>query len=142
MPYLIVDYWFFQSVGQSRTFYTILGAQLALFGITWLVFCLARAVLPKRLGSVPIAAGIAALLSVPAAAAVFTLLFAVGGVAPIDTATVLTAMIGWHVVIGIGEALITGLVVGSVVAVRPDLVYGARPLLTTRTLEIRPAVPR
>ena len=126
---------------------TALGTNITLMalvgvGVGWLVFCLARAVLPKRLGSVPIAAGIAALLSVPAAAAVFTLMFAVGGVAPIDTATVLTAMIGWHVVIGIGEALITGLVVGSVVAVRPDLVYGARPLLTTRTLEIRPAVPR
>ena len=81
-------------------------------------------------------------MSVPAAAAVFTLLFAVGGVAPIDTATVLTAMLGWHVVIGLGEAIITGLVVGSVVAVRPDLVYGARPLIKARTLEIRPAVTR
>ena len=36
-------------------------------------------------------------------------------------------MLGWHIVIGIGEAVITGLVVGSVVAVRPDLVHGARP---------------
>ena len=111
-------------------------------GVGWLVFCLMRAVLPKRLTSVPLAAGIAAFLSVPAAAAVFTLLFAVGGVAPIDTATVLTAMLGWHVVIGLGEAIITGLVVGSVVAVRPDLVYGARPLIRARTLEIRPAVTR
>ena len=34
--------------------------------------------------------------------------------------------------IGIGEALITGLVVGSVIAVRPDLVYGARPALRAR----------
>ena len=57
---------------------------------------------------------------------VFTRLFAVGGTAPVDTGTVLAAMLGWHVVIGLGEAVITGLVVGSVVAVRPDLVYGAR----------------
>ena len=41
IPDLIVDYWFFQSVGQARVFWTMLGAQLALFGITWLVFCLA-----------------------------------------------------------------------------------------------------
>ena len=41
VPDLIVDYWFFQSVGQSRAFWTMFGAQLALFGITWLVFCLA-----------------------------------------------------------------------------------------------------
>ncbi len=126
---------------------TALGTNITLMalvgvGVGWLVFCLMRAVLPKRLTSVPLAAGIAAFVSVPAAAAVFTLLFAVGGVAPIDTATVLTAMLGWHVVIGLGEAIITGLVVGSVVAVRPDLVYGARPLIKARTLEIRPAVTR
>jgi cobalt/nickel transport system permease protein len=47
-------------------------------------------------------------------------------------------MVGWHTLIGIGEAAITGLVVGSVVAVRPDLVYGARRVLAARELEIRP----
>ncbi len=46
-------------------------------------------------------------------------------------------MVTWHVLIGIGEAVITGLVVGSVIAVRPDLVYGARPALRARTLEVR-----
>jgi cobalt/nickel transport system permease protein len=46
-------------------------------------------------------------------------------------------MLGWHTVIGVGEAVITGLVVSSVVATRPDLVYAARPLLATRELEIR-----
>ena len=46
-------------------------------------------------------------------------------------------MLGWHVLIGLGEALITALVVGSVVAARPDLVHGARPLLAARPLEIR-----
>ena len=38
-------------------------------------------------------------------------------------------MVGWHVLIGVGEAVITGLAVGSIVAVRPDLVYGARRVL-------------
>jgi cobalt/nickel transport system permease protein len=33
-----------------------------------------------------------------------------------------------HVLIGIGEAVITALTVGAVVAVRPDLVHGARDL--------------
>ena len=46
-------------------------------------------------------------------------------------------MVGWHTLIGLGEALITGLVVGAVVASRPDLVYGARALLNARQLEIR-----
>jgi cobalt/nickel transport system permease protein len=33
--------------------------------------------------------------------------------------------------------VITFLAVGSILAVRPDLVYGARPLLERRELEIR-----
>ena len=46
-------------------------------------------------------------------------------------------MLGGHTVIGIGEAVITLLVVGTVAATRPDLVYGAKPLLAARVLEIR-----
>jgi cobalt/nickel transport system permease protein len=37
-------------------------------------------------------------------------------------------MIGVHVLIGIGEGVITALAVGAVMAMRPDLVYGARDL--------------
>ena len=38
-------------------------------------------------------------------------------------------MIGVHVLIGIGEGIITALAVGAVMAMRPDLVYGARGTL-------------
>jgi cobalt/nickel transport system permease protein len=121
---------------------TALGTNITLMGIVgvvvgWLVFVAVRAVLPKRLSLVAPAAAVGALVSVPVAATVFTLLFAIGGTAPVATSTVLTAMVGWHSLIGLGEAVITFLVVGSVVAVRPDLVYGARPALEARQLEIR-----
>ena len=59
-----------------------------------------------------------------------------------DTGKVFVAMVSWHAVIGIGEAVITFLVVASVVGVRPDLVYGARSALRARTLEIRETSPR
>ncbi|WP_205305042.1 energy-coupling factor ABC transporter permease [Nocardioides sp. 616] len=126
---------------------TALGTNITLIGLVtvvvgWFVFVALRRVLPKRPALVAPAAAVAAFLSVPVAAAVFTLLFVIGGTAPVEGATVLKAMVGWHVVIGIGEAVITGLVVGSVVAVRPDLVYGARPLVAGRTLEIRNAEAR
>ncbi|WP_199286835.1 energy-coupling factor ABC transporter permease [Nocardioides houyundeii] len=126
---------------------TALGTNITLIGLVtvvvgWFVFVALRRVLPKRPALVAPAAAVAAFLSVPVAAAVFTLLFVIGGTAPVEGATVLKAMVGWHVVIGIGEAVITGLVVGSVVAVRPDLVYGARPLVAGRTLEIRDAEAR
>jgi cobalt/nickel transport system permease protein len=42
-----------------------------------------------------------------------------------------------HVLIGIGEALITAVTVSSVLAVRPDLVYGARGLM--KPLKLRTA---
>ncbi|MGH3391404.1 MAG: energy-coupling factor ABC transporter permease, partial [Actinomadura sp.] len=54
--------------------------------------------------------------------------------------TVAAAMIGVHVLIGIGEAVITMVTVSSVLAVRPDLVYGARGRLRPLVLEgARPA---
>lgn len=85
-------------------------------------------VLPRRRGSITAASFVAAVLSVPAAAVAFTLIYAVGGTTDVSIGKVATAMIGVHVLIGIGEAVITALTVGAVVAVRPDLVYGARGL--------------
>ncbi len=46
-------------------------------------------------------------------------------------------MVGVHTLIGIGEGIITFLAVGGLIAVRPDLVHGARSVLATRELEIR-----
>lgn len=85
-------------------------------------------VLPRRRRSVTVATFVAALLSVPAAAVAFTLMYALGGTTDVSLSKVATAMIGVHVLIGLGEAAITALTVGAVIAVRPDLVYGARGL--------------
>ncbi|MEV6959289.1 energy-coupling factor ABC transporter permease [Streptomyces sp. NPDC051207] len=85
-------------------------------------------VLPRTRRSVTAAAFVAALVSVPASALAFTLVYAVGGTTDVAIGKVATAMIGVHVLIGLGEAVITALTVGAVVAVRPDLVHGARGL--------------
>ncbi|MHC3430372.1 energy-coupling factor ABC transporter permease, partial [Streptomyces sp. DT18] len=71
---------------------------------------------------------VAALISVPAAAVAFTLMYWIGGTTDISIGKVASAMIGVHVLSGIGEAVITALTVGAVSAVRPDLVHGARGL--------------
>ncbi|MFI2260722.1 energy-coupling factor ABC transporter permease [Streptomyces tubercidicus] len=92
-------------------------------------------VLPRRRRSVTVASFVAALLSVPAAAVAFTAIYALGGTADVPIGKVFTAMVGVHLLIGIGEAAITALTVGAVIAVRPDLVYGARGL--TQPLELR-----
>lgn len=126
---------------------TALGTNITLMalvgvGVGWLVLVALRRVLPRRPGWIAPAAAIAAFASVPAAAAVFAGLFAVGGVAPVAADRVLVAMVGWHLVIGIGEAVVTGLVVASVMATRPDLVHGARSVLAERELEIRTVAVR
>jgi cobalt/nickel transport system permease protein len=92
-------------------------------------------VLPRGRRSITVSAFVAALLSVPAAAVVFTLVYAVGGTTDVPISKVATAMIGVHLLIGVGEAAITALTVGAVIAVRPDLVHGARGL--TQRLKLR-----
>lgn len=92
-------------------------------------------VLPRTRRSITAASFVAALISVPAAALAFTFLYALGGTTDVSIGKVATAMVGVHVLIGIGEAVITALTVGAVIAVRPDLVYGARGL--TQKLKLR-----
>ncbi len=125
------------ALGTNVTLMALVGV-----GVGWAVFSLLRRVLPNRPGVIAPAAAVAALVTVPVVAAVFAGLFAIGGTAPVDDGKVLAAMVGWHVFIGIGEAVITGLVVASVMATRPDLVHGARHVLAGRQLEIREVAAR
>ncbi|MGP3735339.1 energy-coupling factor ABC transporter permease [Streptomyces sp. GDS52] len=85
-------------------------------------------VLPRTRRSVTAASFVAALVSVPASALAFTLIYAIGGTTDVAIGKVATAMVGVHLLIGLGEAVITALTVGAVLTVRPDLVYGARGL--------------
>ena len=112
---------------------TALGVNLTTMALTTTVVAYALfrglvTVLPRSRRSVTVASFVAALVSVPASALVFTLLFALGGTTDVSIGKVATAMVGVHVLIGLGEATITALTVGAVVAVRPDLVHGARGL--------------
>ena len=121
---------------------TAIGTNIVLMGIVTVVvgyaaFRLAQVVLPKRLSMVAPAAAIGGLASVAASAATFVVLYSLGGVAPIPFDTLLTAMLGVHALIGAGEAVITCMVVASIIAVRPDLVHGARRLVRERELETR-----
>ena len=123
---------------------TALGTNIVLMGVVtvavgWGVFRAVLAVLPKTVAMVPVAAGLGAFASVPVASLVFVGLYAVGGAADIPLGSLTGAMVGVHLLIGIGEGVITFLAVGSVVSVRPDLVHGARTLLAERKLEVRTA---
>lgn len=99
---------------------------LSLVGVwaPYVVFVVARMLLPKARQSVVVAAFIAALVSVPIAASSFVLQYWMGGSDAFSVGAVFTAMFGTHVLIGIGEAVITGLTVSAVLASRQDLVFG------------------
>jgi cobalamin biosynthesis protein CbiM len=103
------------------------------------IFLGLRRVLPAGRTGVLTAAGVGAFLSVPTAALTFVLLFAAGGVADVPLGSVAAAMGGVHLLIGLGEAAITVAVLGAVLAVRPDLVRGARGLQVAPELAPRPS---
>ncbi len=90
------------------------------------VFLVLRRVMGNTTASVTPAAGFAAVVAPVLAAGAFVVEYAVGGNDAVSVGSVATAMIGVHVLIGIGEGIITALAVGAVMAMRPDLVYGAR----------------
>ncbi|WP_405530878.1 energy-coupling factor ABC transporter permease [Streptomyces avidinii] len=119
---------------------TALGVNVTVMGVVTVVVAYAifrglLGILPPTRRSMTVAAFTGALLSVPAAAAAFTAVYAVGGTTDVPIGKVITAMVGVHVLIGIGEAAITAATVGAVIAVRPDLVHGARGL--TAPLKLR-----
>lgn len=99
------------------------------YGIFVLIYkLLARFASDKT--SVVMAGAIAAFISVPAAASAFIFEYWIGGVATYSTTTVLGAVVGTHILIGVGEAVITFLTISAVISTRKDLVYGANKVKT------------
>ncbi|MFZ9789898.1 MAG: energy-coupling factor ABC transporter permease [Candidatus Nanopelagicales bacterium] len=92
--------------------------------IAYFIFLALKKVLPKTKTSLIASSAIAALISVPASAFGFWVQYAIGGNATFPLETVLTAMISTHILIGIGEAIITVLTVSAIMASRSDLVFG------------------
>ncbi len=134
---LIVQGLLFADGGLSALGLNIFNMSVVGVWVSYAIFFAIKKVLPKNKSSVATAAGIAALLSVPAAAASFVMQYAIGANATFSVSSVLTAMVGTHFLIGIGEALITMFAVGAVLASRSDLVYGYKN--EKSSLEIRSA---
>ena len=112
---------------------------LSLVGV-WVgygAFLLVKKILPKNKPSITTAATIAGFISVPAAVMGFVLQYAIGANSTFSVTAVFAGMMSAHVLIGIGEAVITAFSVTAVMASRPDLVYGYRG--TKAQLEIRKA---
>lgn len=105
----------------------------------WAIYRLVRRILPANSGGVVGATAIAAGSSVVLASIAFSIEWLFGATAPVPFDTVFGAMVGVHTLIGIGEAVISAMVVSAVLAARPDLVVGALDLDTAQ-LAGRPRV--
>lgn len=132
---LIIQAFLFADGGLTALGLNIFNMSIVGVWIGYGIFLLVRKIMPKKKASIAVAAAVAGFVSVPAAAAGFVLQYAVGATATYETSTVLAAMISTHVLIGIGEAVITFLTVSAVLASRSDLVFGYKA--DAQALEIR-----
>jgi cobalt/nickel transport system permease protein len=136
---LVVQALLFADGGLSALGLNIINMALVTAWGGYAVFLLLRRALPATKASVTVAAGVAGGISVVLASLAFVVEYAIGGSGGAPVGTVFAAMVGVHTLIGIGEGIITALTVAAVLAVRPDLVYGAADLQRPLVLDARPA---
>lgn len=105
------------------------------------VFLLVRRIAARTRTGVTVAAAVGGFVSVPAGALAFAGLYALGGAAGIPVGTVTTTVVVAHLVVGGGEAVVTGAVVRGLLATRPDLVRAAAHLPPPATEPVEPAEP-
>lgn len=112
----------------------VLNMALVTVLVGWVVFRALMRVLPKTTGGAIAATMVAGFLGVLGSSIAFVIEYAIGGQGGASLSAVFAAMTGVHSLIGIGEGLIGGVAVGSVVAVRPDLVTGTAGFDLRRTV--------
>ena len=81
-----------------------------------------RRLLPRGSMGIAVAAGVAAAVSVLAAAVLFTAEYAAGGAGGLSLRTVAVSTIGVYALVAVVEGVVTALVVRGLLAVRADLV--------------------
>lgn len=119
------------ALGTNITNMAIIGVAAG-FGTAVVLYRLAA----RRSGTVSVGAlgvisFVAAVIGTVCAAMGFVLQYALGGAAGASLGTVATYMFGTHVLIGVGEGIITALTVMAVARSRPDLVYLLRTSRST-----------
>jgi cobalt/nickel transport system permease protein len=135
---LVVQAFLFADGGLSALGLNVVNMALVGALAGYAIFVALRAVLPRTRTALVLAAGIAAALAPVMASIAFTAEYAVGGNGATSLRTVATAMIGVHILIGIGEGVITAMTVSAVLATRPDLVYGASTLRMPSSASLDP----
>lgn len=125
---VLVQALLFADGGLTALGYNVLNiAVVPAFG-GWALFRAFRRLVPRDAAGVVAATALAALASVPLSAMAFSLEWLFGASAPVAFDTVFASVVGVHVLIGIGEAVLTAMVIAAVLASRPDVVAATREL--------------
>ncbi len=125
---VVVQALLFADGGLTALGYNVLNMAIVPAFAGWALFLLFRKILPANAAGVIGATALASGVSVVLAATAFSIEWLFGASAPVPFDTVFGAMVGVHVLIGIGEGVLSAWVVAAVLAARPDLVTGARDL--------------
>ena len=130
---VIVQALIFADGGVTALGLNVLNMAIVTAPVGWGVFRWLMKVLPKTTASGVGATMVAGWVSMIVSSTVFVIEYAIGGQGGAPLGTVFAAMTGVHALIGIGEGLISAVVVGAVLAVRSDLVLGTADLALSRT---------
>ncbi|MGA1158539.1 MAG: energy-coupling factor ABC transporter permease [Candidatus Nanopelagicaceae bacterium] len=122
----------FADGGLSALGLNIFNISILAVWVSHFLFKSLQKIFSKSKFGVTVAATVAAYISVPVAAIGFSIQYALGGTGTISATTVTSAMVGTHLLIGLGEALITFITISSILTTRSDLVYGYKPNLEVR----------
>lgn len=132
----------FADGGITALGYNVLNMAIVPAFAGWALFLMFRKLMPRSSAGVVGAAGLACGTSVVLGAMTFSLEWLFGASAPVPFDTVFAAMVGTHALIGIGEGILSALVIAAVLAARPDVVAGARDLTPEELGDRRPVSAR
>jgi len=120
---VIIQSLLFADGGLSALGVNVLNMAIVTCATGWVIVKYWLKFIGKNKTSIIAASVVSGIITVVFSSIAFTLEYAIGGTISIPVSSVLVAMISTHFLIGIGEGVITALIVGLLVRVRPDLVY-------------------
>ena len=120
---VIIQSLLFADGGLSALGVNVLNMAIVTCATGWVIVKYWLKFIGKNKTSIIAVSVVSGIITVVFSSIAFTLEYAIGGTISIPVSSVLVAMISTHFLIGIGEGIITALIVGLLVRVRPDLVY-------------------
>jgi len=120
---VIIQSLLFADGGLSALGVNVLNMAIVTSATSWFIVKYWVKFIGKNRTSIISVSVIAGILSVVFSSIAFTIQYAIGGTISIPVGTVLIAMVTTHLIIGLGEGIITALIITLLMRVRPDLVY-------------------